>query len=57
MDMNGIQKIISVDKKNPPIDYAGPRELLSWAFYDFANSGYTTVVQTTIFSAYFVVLT
>jgi len=54
MDMNGIQKIISVDKKNPPIDWAGRRELLSWAFYDFANSGYTTVVQTTIFSAYFV---
>ena len=52
--MNGIQKIISVDKKNPPIDWAGRRELLSWAFYDFANSGYTTVVQTTIFSAYFV---
>lgn len=33
---------------------AGPRELLAWALYDFANSGYTTVVQTTIFSAYFV---
>lgn len=33
---------------------AGRRELLSWAFYDFANSGYTTVVLTTIYSAYFV---
>ena len=33
---------------------AGRRELLAWALYDFANSGYTTVVQTTIFSAYFV---
>lgn len=31
-----------------------PRELLGWAMYDFANSGYTTVVMTTIFSAYFV---
>lgn len=30
------------------------RELLAWAFYDFANSGYTTVVLTTVFSAYFV---
>lgn len=33
---------------------AGTRELIAWAFYDFANSGYTTVVQTTIFSTYFV---
>ncbi|MEP1472502.1 MAG: MFS transporter [Halieaceae bacterium] len=33
---------------------AAPRELWSWAFYDFANSGYTTVVLTTIYSAYFV---
>lgn len=30
------------------------REVLAWAFYDFANSGYTTVVLTTIYSAYFV---
>jgi len=30
------------------------RELGAWAFYDFANSGYTTVVLTTIYSAYFV---
>ncbi|MGZ8096529.1 MAG: MFS transporter [Methylosarcina sp.] len=33
---------------------AGRRELIAWALYDFANSGYTTVVQTTIFSTYFV---
>ena len=33
---------------------AGRRELLAWALFDFANSGYTTVVLTTIFSAYFV---
>lgn len=33
---------------------ASKREILSWAFYDFANSGYTTVVLTTIYSAYFV---
>lgn len=31
-----------------------PRELWAWAMYDFANSGYTTVVITAIFNAYFV---
>ena len=30
------------------------RELLAWAMYDFANSGYTTVVITAVFAAYFV---
>ena len=30
-----------------------PREVWAWAMYDFANSGYTTVVVTAIFSAYF----
>ncbi len=30
------------------------RELLGWALYDFANSGYTTVVLTAVFNAYFV---
>jgi UMF1 family MFS transporter len=30
------------------------RELVAWAFYDFANSGYTTVVITAVFSAFFV---
>lgn len=30
------------------------REVWSWALYDFANSGYTTVVITAVFSAYFV---
>lgn len=30
------------------------RELLAWASYDFANSGYTTVVITAVFNAYFV---
>lgn len=29
-------------------------EWLAWSMYDFANSGYTTVVLTTIFNAYFV---
>jgi len=31
-----------------------PREAVSWAMYDFANSGYTTVVVTAVFNAYFV---
>jgi UMF1 family MFS transporter len=30
------------------------REFLGWAAYDFANSGYTTVVLTAVFNAYFV---
>ncbi len=39
-------------------DQLGPgvrqREAVSWAMYDFANSGYTTVVITAVFNAYFV---
>ena len=31
-----------------------PREVWAWALYDFANSGYTTVVITAVFNAYFV---
>jgi MFS transporter, UMF1 family len=31
-----------------------PLEIWAWAMYDFANSGYTTVVLTAIFNAYFV---
>ncbi len=31
-----------------------PREVWSWTMYDFANSGYTTVVITAIFNTYFV---
>ena len=30
------------------------REVWAWAMYDFANSGYTTVVITAVYSAYFV---
>lgn len=33
-----------------------PREVWAWAMYDFANSGYTTVVITAVFSAYFVLV-
>lgn len=31
-----------------------PLEVWGWAMYDFANSGYTTVVLTAVFNAYFV---
>lgn len=37
--------------ETPP---ASRRERFAWAMYDFANSGYTTVVLTAIFNAYFV---
>jgi len=35
----------------PPVER---RELFGWAMYDFANSGYTTVVLTAVFNAWFV---
>jgi len=35
-------------------DSVRPREVWAWAMFDFANSGYTTVVITAIFNAYFV---
>ena len=35
-------------------DDVRPREVFGWAMYDFANSGYTTVVITAIFNAWFV---
>ncbi len=38
----------------PLLDQVKPREVWAWAMYDFANSGYTTVVITAIFNAYFV---
>ena len=31
-----------------------PREVFAWSMYDFANSGYTTVVLTAVFNSYFV---
>ena len=35
-------------------DGVAKREVFGWAMYDFANSGYTTVVLTAVFNAYFV---
>lgn len=39
---------------DPTVAPVRRRELWAWAGFDFANSGYTTVVITAIFSAYFV---
>lgn len=43
--------LFSADALNPGVR---GREVLGWALYDFANSGYTTVVLTAVFAAYFV---
>src|SRR5262245_49758312 len=43
--------IFSSSALNPGVR---PREVWAWAGYDFANSGYTTVVLTAVFNAYFV---
>ncbi len=43
--------LFSQDALNPGVR---KREVFGWAMYDFANSGYTTVVLTAVFAAYFV---
>jgi MFS transporter, UMF1 family len=43
--------LFSSDALNPGVRR---REVFGWAMYDFANSGYTTVVITAVFAAYFV---
>ena len=43
--------LMTQDALNPGVRR---RELFGWAMYDFANSGYTTVVLTAVFNAYFV---
>lgn len=43
--------LFSTDALNPGVR---KREVFGWAMYDFANSGYTTVVITAVFAAYFV---
>lgn len=43
--------LFAADTLNPGVRR---REVLGWALYDFANSGYTTVVLTAVFAAYFV---
>lgn len=43
--------VFSQDALNPGVR---KREVFGWAMYDFANSGYSTVVITAVFAAYFV---
>ena len=43
--------LFSQEALNPGVK---KREVFGWAMYDFANSGYTTVVITAVFAAYFV---
>lgn len=43
--------IFSQDALNPGVK---KREVFGWAMYDFANSGYTTVVITAVYATYFV---
>ena len=43
---------MSLNDKYP--DPATRRERFAWCMYDFANSGYTTVILTAVFNAYFV---
>jgi len=43
--------LFASDSLNPGV---AKREVFGWAMYDFANSGYTTVVLTAVFNAYFV---
>ncbi len=49
--MTDVQATDAVTVAVPPVTN---REVWSWAMYDFANSGYTTVVITAIFNAFFV---
>ncbi len=46
-----MKSLFPPDSLNPGVR---AREVLGWAMYDFANSGYTTVVITAVFAAYFV---
>ena len=48
---DGAMALFSQDALNPGVR---KREVFGWAMYDFANSGYTTVVITAVFAAYFV---
>jgi MFS transporter, UMF1 family len=43
--------LFAQDALNPGVR---KREVFGWAMYDFANSGYTTVILTAVFNTYFV---
>lgn len=42
------------DRKGYLMPGVSRREVLAWASYDFANSGYTTVILTAVYNAFFV---
>ena len=42
------------DENQLTMPIASRRAIFAWAMYDFANSGYTTVVLTAVYNAYFV---
>ena len=48
--------MISLHLKTVLHSDVSPHELWAWAMYDFANSGYTTVVITALFNVYFVTM-
>lgn len=50
-DQFTVPAMISRKALNPGVR---KREVFGWAMYDFANSGYSTVVITAVFAAYFV---
>ena len=45
---------MKTDPSRNLIEGVRPREVWGWMMFDFANSGYTTVVITAVFNAYFV---
>jgi MFS transporter, UMF1 family len=51
MEEGSEMALFSSEALNPGVR---KREVFGWAMYDFANSGYTTVVITAVFAAYFV---
>jgi len=49
--MSNARSAVRPSALSPDVSF---REVWAWSMYDFANSGYTTVVITAVFSAYFV---
>src|SRR6476646_11244450 len=49
-----VENVISRPKARSLAGDVSLKEAWAWSMYDFANSGYTTVVITAVFNAYFV---
>jgi len=54
MPERGYTRRMSAPSSRPLAGDVGLREAWAWSMYDFANSGYTTVVITAVFNAFFV---